>query len=212
MSVVITQANPQSPHTWDRLDKNGKMWGVPDVFVMHIAEGSYYGTIAWEQNKSSEVSSHFVISKKGEVTQLVPIKKAAFTQALRYNWENKAPMVHQAKSKLICDREVNPNCYCVSVEFEGKYSECHGKITDAQLEAVVEVIKWCNQHGAQIPYDREHIIGHCDINPLYRPHCPGEEFPYDEIIRRLNKPEQAEDFEAKYKAIKLALEAVLKTY
>ena len=36
--------------------------------------------------------------------------------------------------------------------------------------------------GLEIPIDREHMIGHCEINPVTRPHCPGEAFPYDALI------------------------------
>ena len=37
-------------------------------------------------------------------------------------------------------------------------------------------------YGMEIPIDREHMIGHCEINPVTRPHCPGEAFPYDALI------------------------------
>ena len=37
-------------------------------------------------------------------------------------------------------------------------------------------------YGIEIPIDREHMIGHCEINPVTRPHCPGEDFPFDRLI------------------------------
>src|SRR5215831_4625341 len=39
--------------------------------VVHIAEGSYVGTINWQMNPDNSVSSHFVVSKGGEITQMV---------------------------------------------------------------------------------------------------------------------------------------------
>lgn len=172
-----------TPNKAYRTDIYGKTWSIPDVFVMHTAEGTYNGTIGWEKNSSSQVSSHFVIAKDGRVTMLVPLNMAAFTQGLSYN---KSPMSKDAKSKLVKERSVNPNCYCISAEFEGFYKDHHGNMTDSQIDSVIEIIKWCNHNGANIPYDREHIIGHCDINPMARALCPGELFPYDKVINRLN--------------------------
>ena len=37
-------------------------------------------------------------------------------------------------------------------------------------------------YKVDISIDREHMIGHCEINPVTRPHCPGEAFPYDALI------------------------------
>lgn len=49
--------------------------------VVHIAEGSYEGTIAWQRNPAAEVSSHFVVSKGGAVAQVVDTDTVAWTQA-----------------------------------------------------------------------------------------------------------------------------------
>lgn len=39
--------------------------------VLHIAEGYFEGTIAWQKNPSARVSSHFVIAKDGRIAQMV---------------------------------------------------------------------------------------------------------------------------------------------
>ena len=54
----------------------------PCLIVWHIADGTYNGTVAWEQNPESQVSSHFVLGQNGEITQLVTIDKAAWTQGV----------------------------------------------------------------------------------------------------------------------------------
>lgn len=178
-----------TPHKIKRMDKNQKLW-APDVMAYHLADGYYDGTIGWEQNPQSGVSSHFVVAEDGRITQLVPLDMAAYTQGLKYNWENKSPMPSQARSELVRARAVNPNCYCISIEFAGFWKNCKGKITDEQIAAAVEIEHYCNaelmrMYGAGIPPDREHHIGHCEINPTGRPCCPGELFPYDEIMRRI---------------------------
>ena len=185
-----------------RKDKTGKVW-IPDVMVYHIADGTYAGTIAWEQLSTSYISSHFVIAKDGRITQLVPLHMAAYTQGLNYNSTGKTPMPSQSTSPLVRERAVNPNCYCISIEFEGfyadfyskgvlSYSGCRGAITEEQIAAAVEVEQYCNEQlktiygkSAGIPADRAHHMGHCEINPVNRPHCPGEMFPYDKILSRI---------------------------
>lgn len=150
----------------------------PCLIVWHIADGTYNGTVTWEQNPASQVSSHFVLGKNGEITQLVPLDKAAWTQGV----------VNQPIHPYVkAHNGVNPNLYCVSIECEGKWSETHGALTDKQLAAaawltchIVEEID--RIYGIEIPIDREHMIGHCEINPVTRPHCPGEDFPFDRLI------------------------------
>jgi hypothetical protein len=48
--------------------------------VVHIAEGTYEGTISWQHNASSDVSSHFVVAKDGRAAQMVDTDDIAWTQ------------------------------------------------------------------------------------------------------------------------------------
>jgi N-acetylmuramoyl-L-alanine amidase len=49
--------------------------------VLHIAEGGYEGTIAWQRNPAADVSSHFIVAKDGRCAQMVDTAVAAWTQA-----------------------------------------------------------------------------------------------------------------------------------
>lgn len=154
----------------------------PCLIVWHIAEGSYNGTISWEKNPASQTSSHFVLGKNGEITQLVPLNMAAWTQGVVKNPTHPYVKAHSG---------INPNLYCVSIECEGKWSETKGKLTDKQLEAAAYLTSYIVEevdriYGVEIPVDREHMIGHCEINSVTRPHCPGELFPYDKLISMVN--------------------------
>nr|MDT0657186.1 peptidoglycan recognition family protein [Micromonospora sp. DSM 115978] len=51
-----------------------------DGVVLHIAAGTYEGTIAWQRNPAARVSSHFVVSKSGEIAQMVDTDVIAWTQ------------------------------------------------------------------------------------------------------------------------------------
>lgn len=57
----------------DRLDEHR---GI----VVHIAAGYFEGTIAWQRNPASDVSSHFVVAKDGRVAQMVDTEIRAWTQ------------------------------------------------------------------------------------------------------------------------------------
>ncbi|MFY1699441.1 MULTISPECIES: peptidoglycan recognition protein family protein [unclassified Solwaraspora] len=57
----------------DRLDEHH---GI----VVHIAAGYFEGTIAWQRNPASRVSSHFVVAKDGRVAQMVDTEIRAWTQ------------------------------------------------------------------------------------------------------------------------------------
>ena len=176
--------NIQQYNTVNKSSRNGYK---PMFICWHIADGTYNGTITWERNSSSQVSSHFVLGKNGEVAQLVPLDMAAWTQGGIRNPTH--PYVKSHPS-------VNPNQYCVSIECEGFWKETKGKLTDAQFNSAVDLTKHIvsevkKLYNVDIPIDREHIIGHCEINTVTRSHCPGELFPFDELIA-LARGEDAE--------------------
>lgn len=51
-------------------NQGGRMTAHRGV-VIHIAEGTYEGTVSWCLNSDSGVSAHFVVAKNGSTTQLV---------------------------------------------------------------------------------------------------------------------------------------------
>jgi hypothetical protein len=83
--------------------------------VWHIAEGSYWGTIGWQKNPISDVSSHFIVGLlPGEVAQMLDTTQTAWTQAAG-------------------------NGHWVSVEFAG-YST--GALNAHQFEAAAQLYAW----------------------------------------------------------------------
>lgn len=48
--------------------------------VIHIAEGFFEGTISWQRNPSSQVSSHFIVGRDGAIAQMVDTDVVAWTQ------------------------------------------------------------------------------------------------------------------------------------
>ena len=162
----------------------------PDVIVSHITEGAYNGAVSWLRNPVSKASSHFVVSKKGEITQLVDIREAAWINGTSITPSSK---VFYGKSKLglVRSRKTNANYYSIGIEHEGIYIERKGALTNEQLQATIWLHKYIRSevkkiYGIDIPIDREHITGHCFVAPITKPNCPGQNFQFDEIIKALN--------------------------
>lgn len=181
---MIAVKQVSSPNKCARSAWDGKSW-IPDIMVYHIADG-YATAVNWMCVAASGTSSHFFIAADGAVTQLVPLNYAAYTQGL---YTNSTPRPSQAKSSIVKARNINPNAYAISIEYEGFYNKIRGAINDAQIKATIDLMPYIQSEikrlygaGHELVYDREHNLGHCDINPINRSCCPGELFPYDKII------------------------------
>ena len=105
--------------------------------VIHTAEGSYQGTISWFKNPSSAVSAHYVISKTGEITQMVQDKDIAYQAG---NW------VYNTQS--------------IGIEHEGFVSD--PSTTEAMYQSSSELVKYLAQKY-NIPLN--HVIGMAPTNP-----------------------------------------------
>lgn len=91
--------------------------------VFHIAEGSFEGTISWEMNDESDISSHLVVSKTGEIAQMLDTAVQSWCQA-------------------------KGNPVGISVEFEGRTPNA---LTDAQLTAGARILLWAHrEHGVPL--------------------------------------------------------------
>lgn len=171
----------------------------PDIIASHITEGSYNGAISWLCNPESSASAHFVISKTGIITQLVDIRYAAWINGTRLKKEEKGSGWYgDAKLQLVRDRKTNANFYSVGIEHEGFYGQTRGKLTDAQFAATVWLHKYIiaevkRIYGTDILIDREHIVGHYQIDPIRKPNCPGELFQWNELIKELKGAEEMSD-------------------
>lgn len=172
-------------------NKMSRQGWKPDMIVNHITEGSYAGAVSWLCNPKSGASAHFVISRKGEITQLVDIREAAWANGTSTD-PNKNNYYGKSSLKLVRDRKTNANYYTISIEHEGFYKNGYGALTPKQLEASI----WLHKHiieevkkiyGIEIPLDRNHIVGHYQIDPIRKPNCPGRAFQFDEIIQALRE-------------------------
>lgn len=170
--------------------EEGRKGWKPDIIVCHITDGNFEGAVSWLCNSASKASAHFVVSRKGEITQLVDLKNTGWANGTATNASDKR---YYGKSTLksVRDRKTNANYYTVSIETEGFSTTTKGALTDIQKIAIIELIKHIRLeikkiYGIDIPIDRQHIVGHYEITPITKPNCPGKLFPFDEIITQLN--------------------------
>ena len=143
------------------------------AIVDHITAGSFSGAVSWLSNPASKASAHYVISRSGEIVQLVADENSAWHAGgiNKPNW----PLYDG----------VNPNRYTIGIEHEGyKDQGGNGDLTEEQYQATL----WLHRqlvarHG--IPVERDHIIGHYRIDSVNRPNCPGPAFPWDRLFADL---------------------------
>ncbi|MCL2605494.1 MAG: N-acetylmuramoyl-L-alanine amidase [Defluviitaleaceae bacterium] len=161
----------------------------PDMIVCHITEGSFNGAVSWLTNPESKASTHYIVAQDGRTTQMVELTDTAWGNG---TGGTKSSNIWHGHSTLqtVRERNVNANNYTVSIEHEGRHSETGGALTPAQLDATVALIRHIREEirrsfGIEIPLTRQHIVGHHEITPRSKPNCPGAQYPFDEIIRRL---------------------------
>ena len=141
----------------------------PIALVNHITAGRFPGCLTWMQNPAAKASSNYLVTKTGRILQLVRDEDTA--------WANGG--VNRPSWKLYDGS--NPNRYTLSIEHEAMSGEA---LTEIQYQATLWLHRQLLQkHG--IPADREHIIGHYQIDSVNRPNCPGPQFPWDRLMADL---------------------------
>ena len=138
----------------------------PLAIVNHITDGRYPGCLSWLQNPSAKASANYLITKAGQILQLVKDEDTA--------WANGG--VNKPSWPLYDG--TNPNRYTISIEHEGLAGE---SLTEEQYQATL----WLHRqlvakHG--IPVDQDHIIGHYRIDSVNKPNCPGPGFPWRDYL------------------------------
>jgi hypothetical protein len=118
--------------------------GAIDMIVVHVAQGTYSGTLGWFRNPDNTGSSaHYTVSRYGAVGQSVRDEDIAWHAGW---WKT--------------------NKRSIGVEHAG-YIRDPSWFTNDMYNASAKLSAWlCRRYG--IPVDRRHIIGHNEV-----PGCPG---------------------------------------
>jgi hypothetical protein len=111
--------------------------------VIHVAEGSYSGTISWFENCAAQASAHYVVSSKGRIAQCVRDEDIAWHAGW---WDT--------------------NTHSIGIEHAG-FIDNPEWLTRSMYHASARLSAWCCKEY-EIPIDRKHIIGHDEV-----PGCSG---------------------------------------
>jgi len=153
--------------------------GNPIKYIcLHIMQGTLAGTDNWFSSTRSNTSSNYGVGYNGEVHQYVDDDKMAFANGL----------VNKPSAQIVKDNlNVNQNKISLSIECEG-YSLANAP--KRQLNALAFLInQLCKKYNLLI--DRQHIIGHYEINSVTRPNCPSvDKSIIDKIIKQSKNMEK----------------------
>jgi N-acetylmuramoyl-L-alanine amidase len=119
-------------------DSNREVSYDIDKIVIHVAEGSYSGTISWFENCAAQASAHYVVSGKGGVAQCVRDEDIAWHAGW---WDS--------------------NTYSIGIEHAG-YINNPDWFTRSMYHASARLSAWCCKKY-KIPMDDKHIIGHYQV-------------------------------------------------
>ena len=109
-----------------------------DKIVVHVTEGAFWGSVRWLKSPRAHASSHYVVSRRGRIVQLVHLSDIAWHAG---NWR--------------------VNTQSVGVEHEG-FTYGVGGFTNAQYHASARLAGWIARRSL-MPIDRRHFIGHADV-------------------------------------------------
>jgi N-acetyl-anhydromuramyl-L-alanine amidase AmpD len=114
-----------------------------DAIVIHDTEGRFIGSIRVLQRASTRGSAHFVVSRRGQVVQLVPVSDVAWHAGNAW-W----------------------NLHSIGIEHEG-WAGRHA-YTEKEYRASAQLVAYL-AHRWSVPLDRRHIIGHAEVPDPYHP-------------------------------------------
>src|SRR3954470_11669497 len=125
-----------------------------DRIVIHDTEGRFIASVRFLQRSRTRGSAHFVVSRQGQIVQLVPVGDVAW---------------HAGNSWW--------NLHGIGIEHEGWAD--HGRYSMAEYRASAQLTAYLAKRWG-VPLDREHIIGHAEVpNPYHRGRYGGSDGHYD---------------------------------
>jgi N-acetyl-anhydromuramyl-L-alanine amidase AmpD len=108
------------------------------LIVIHVTEGSFFGTLSWLRSPLAHASTNFVVSRGGHIAELVPKRDIAWHAG---NWA--------------------VNKESVGIEHVGVTGSPVG-FTTPEYKASARLVAYLVRTSF-IPIDRQHIIGHSQV-------------------------------------------------
>jgi hypothetical protein len=150
--------------------------GAVQMVIIHTCEGSYSSCWSWLTNTQAQASAHYVVNESGsEISQLVREASRAWHIAATYDCS--------LNSSVLCGLNgVSGNHFTVGIEHGGFASQT--TFPAGQLDASARLS--CDISKAYgIPRDRQHFVGHGQLQPYNRTD-PGPNWPWTDYLNRIN--------------------------
>ena len=133
------------------------------IIIHYTGMQSEIASIKRLKNRKAKVSCHYLISRKGEITQMVKENKVAW---------------HAGKSKWKNFNNLNDNS--IGIELVNKGHEFgYQNFSKNQLTSLISLCKFLKK---RYMIKKENFLGHSDIAPL-RKLDPGEKFPWKKLSK-----------------------------
>ncbi len=148
---------------------------VPTMVIIHTCEGGYAGCWSWLRNTSSGVSAHYVVNESGsEISQLVLESRRAYHIGATYDC-NRNGGVQCGKNGQ------GSNNFTIGIEHAGYGSQASWSngLIESSAKLVCDITR-----GHNIPRDRNHIVGHGQLQPWNRSD-PGPNWPWSHYLDRV---------------------------
>lgn len=142
----------KSPNFNERKSKDIKL-----VIIHYTALKSVSESIKYLCSKKNKVSSHFLISNKGDIYSLVSEKKRAWHAGYSY-WKGRTDI----------------NSISIGIELDFSPTDKNNKFTNKLIFSLIFLINRITNKYKILP---ENVLGHSDIAP-YRKIDPGNLFPW----------------------------------
>jgi hypothetical protein len=132
------------PAAWSNYPHVHRSASAVRLVVVHVAEGSFRGTVGWFRNPRARVSAHYVVGRDGDVAHMVRDDQVAW---------------HAGNGWV--------NAHSIGIEHEG-YTGIDGTFTDAEYRTSARVVARLLRRY-RLPADRRHVIGHDAVpDPYHR--------------------------------------------
>lgn len=146
------------------------------MVIIHTCEGAYAGCAGWLRNSASGVSAHYVVGEAAQVSQLVREASKAWHIAAAYKCS--------LNGSTDCAKNgSSSNNFTVGIEHGGFGSQ--GSWPAGQIEASAKLVCDITRRNT-IPRDRQHIVGHGQLQPYNRTD-PGPNWPWTSYIARIKE-------------------------
>jgi N-acetyl-anhydromuramyl-L-alanine amidase AmpD len=152
----------------------------------HITDG--LDSRDYLQNVNNGSSVNFLVREEngvGVVYQFMPVEWAAWGNGIWSEGNQYMPQWIRNLLPALRQNKDNINFYTVSIEHERKWPFTT-TLPESMKAATIDLQRWLAQTFPTIIVDRDHIIGHYQIDNIRKANCPGgpggKLFPFEDII------------------------------